>query len=142
MENIQAQFQMLDNYVKEYSLICDKKIPNGVNIEANGKIEFRIINISEVENYLLGEIELKNDLDLTTEDGLTAQIRIVMGGLFKFTNKDNKEEFENMLKYNGAPALSQFIRSYIHTSTSIGGMPPIITPMINFVEFFQNSVNK
>ena len=49
---------------------CEKKIPNGVNIDANGKVEFRIINISEMENHLIGEIELINDLELTLENKL------------------------------------------------------------------------
>lgn len=137
MENVQAQFQMLDNYVKEFVLKCDNKIPNNLDIEANGKVEFRIINISEMKDYLIGEVELKNDLDLKTEKGLNANIKIVMGGLFKYTNKEDKDGFEKMLKYNGAPTLSQFIRSYIHTTTAIGGMTPIITPMINFIEFFK-----
>lgn len=137
MENVQAQFQMLDNYVKECTLKCSNKIPIGKKIDINGKVEFRIINISEAEDNLIGEIELTNDLDLTTEQEQKAQIRIIMGGLFKYTNKNEKEEFEKMLKYNGAPTLYQFMRSYIHTNTSLGGMPPIIIPMINFVEFFK-----
>lgn len=139
MKNVQAQFQMLDNYVKEYTLKCDKKIPNNVDIDINGEIEFRIVNISESEDYLIGEIELSNKLNLSVEQDLKAEIKITMGGLFKYTNKKEKEKFEQMLKINGATTLSHFIRSYIHTSTTTGGMPPIITPMINFVDFFNNS---
>ena len=142
MENVQAQFQMLDNFVKEYTMKCDKKIPNNVVIDVNGKVEFRIVNITETTDCLIGEVELINDLSLTTKENCNAQIKIVMGGLFKYTEKNNKEEFEKMLKYNGAPTLSQFIRSYIHTATAVGGMPPIITPMINFVDFFNNSNKK
>lgn len=59
-----------------------------------------------------------------------------MGGLFKYSDKNQKEKFEEMLKINGATTLSHLIRAYIHTNTAISGMPNIITPMINFVEFF------
>ena len=66
-----------------------------------------------------------------------------MDAILLFSNDDDKilenlkERFENMLKINGATTLSNFIRTYIHTTTSMSGMPPIITPMINFVEFFK-----
>ena len=137
MENVQAQFQMLDSYVKEYTLKTNCKLSESMNINANGEVQFRIVNITEKDEGLIGEIELINNLDLIVEEEIKAQIKIVMGGLFKYTIKEEKERFENMLKINGATTVSNFIRTYIHTTTSMSGMPPIITPMINFVEFFK-----
>lgn len=137
MKNVQAQFQMLDNYVKEYNLKTNCKLLESMDINMNGEVEFRIVNITEKDNELIGEIELTNNIDLIVEEETKAQIKITMGGLFKYSNKDEKEKFENMLKINGATTLSHFIRTYIHTNSAISGMPNIITPMINFVEFFK-----
>ena len=138
MENTQAQFQMLDNYVKEYSLKVDRKLTEEMDITMDGHVEFRIINISEKDDILIGEIELVNDLNLLVEEKIVATIHIVMGGLFKYNNKAEKDKFENMLKINGAATLSHFIRTYIHSNSVLSGMPGIITPMINFVDFFKD----
>lgn len=140
MKNVQAQFQMLDNYVKEYNLKTNCKLLESMDINMNGEVEFRIVNITEKDNELIGEIELTNNIDLIVEEETKAQIKITMGGLFKYSNKDEKEKFENMLKINGATTLSHFIRTYIHTNSAISGMPNIITPMINFVEFFKEEM--
>ena len=146
MKKVQAQFQMLDSYVKEYNLKVITKLTESMDINVNGNVEFRIINITEDDNSLIGEIEQKKteSIDNTkiVENEIKAQIKIVMRGLFKYTNKDEKEKFENMLKINGATTLSHFIRTYIHTNTAISGMPNIITPMINFVEFFKEENKK
>lgn len=47
-----------------------------------------------------------------------------------------------MLKINGATTLSHFTRTYVQAVTSLSGMPTIITPMMNFVEFFKNEEDK
>ena len=51
---------------------------------------------------------------------------------------DNKK-FEEMLKLNGATTLSHLIRAYIFAVTGLSGIPQISTPMINFVDFFENA---
>ena len=138
MENTQAQFQMLDNYVKEYSLKVDRKLTEEMDITMDGHVEFRIINISEKDDILIGEIELSNNIDLVFKNEIVGKIYIVMGGLFKYNNKEDSKKFENMLKINGAATLSHFIRTYIHSNSVLSGMPSIITPMINFVDFFKD----
>ena len=138
MENTQAQFQMLDNYVKEYSLKVDRKLTEEMDITMDGHVEFRIINISEKDDILIGEIELSNNIDLVFENEIVGKIYIVMGGLFKYNNKEDSKKFENMLKINGAATLSHFIRTYIHSNSVLSGMSSIITPMINFVDFFKD----
>ena len=65
-----------------------------------------------------------------------------MQALFSGNKEIEKEKFEEMLKYNGASTLSQIIRAYIITNTSLSGMPTINLPMINFVEFFKKAENK
>ena len=141
MKEVQAQFQLLDNYVKEYSLKINNKIPENSNLNINGQIGFRIINITEQEDGLIGEIELVNNLDITIEEENKAQIKIIMRGLFKYTNKEEKDKFEEMLKINGATTLSHLIRAYIHSNTALSGMPNIITPMVNFIQFFKDNEN-
>ena len=93
MKNVQAQFQMLDNYVKEYNLKTNCKLLESMDINMNGEVEFRIVNITEKDNELIGEIELTNNIDLIVEEETKAQIKITMGGLFKYSNKDEKEKF-------------------------------------------------
>ena len=134
MKNIQAQFQMLDSYVREYSLKTKGKITENMDTKINGQIEFGIVKITTKEDMLIGEIELSNTLEKSL-----AQIQIVMRGLFSGDVKLEKSDFEEMLKINGATTLSHLIRSYIHTNTAISGMPNIIVPMINFVQFFKEN---
>ena len=63
MENIKAKFQLLDNYVKNYSLDLKRKIQNNEDVEVNGQISFGIVNITK-EDSLIGEVELANEIDL------------------------------------------------------------------------------
>lgn len=139
MKNVQAQFQMLDSYVKEYSLKTKCKLTDNMDINMKGQIGFCIIEITEKEDRLIGEIELSNNLEVMVEEECKAEIKIVMRGLFQYTNTDEKEKFQEMLKINGATTLSHLIRAYIHTNTAISGMPSVITPMMNFVEFFREN---
>ena len=62
-----------------------------------------------------------------------------MQALFTGNKEIENKKFEEMLKYNGASILSQIIRAYIITNTSLSGMPTINLPMINFIEFFNKS---
>lgn len=137
MENIKAKLQLLDNYTKEYSLEVKRKIQNNEDIEVNGQISFGIINITK-ENNLMGEVELVNDIDLVVKGEKVGKIHIVMGALFE-GELEIEKEFEKMLQINGATTLSQLMRAYVMSNTSLSGMPTIIIPLINFVEFFKNA---
>lgn len=137
MENIKAKLQLLDNYTKEYSLEVKRKIQNNEDVEVNGQISFGIINITK-ENNLIGEVELVNDIDLVVKGEKVGKIHIVMGALFE-GELDIEKEFEKMLQINGATTLSQLMRAYVMSNTSLSGMPTIIIPLINFVEFFKNA---
>lgn len=137
MENIKAKLQLLDNYTKEYSLEVKRKIQNNEDIEVNGQISFGIINITK-DNNLIGEVELVNDIDLVVKDEKVGKIHIVMGALFE-GELEIEKEFEKMLQINGATTLSQLMRAYVMSNTSLSGMPTIIIPLINFVEFFKNA---
>ena len=135
MENIKAKFQLLDNYVKKYSIELNRKIQNNEEIEINGKIRFGIVNVNKEEN-LIGEIELANEIDLLIDEKNVGKINIVMGALFE-GELEIEEQFEEMLKLNGATTLSNLMRAYVASNTALSGMPTIILPLINFVEFFK-----
>lgn len=140
MENIKAKFQLLDSYVKTYSLNLSRKIQSNEDIEVNGKMGFGIVRISK-QDTLLGEIELANEIELVANKNVVGKIHIVMGALFE-GSLDIEKDFEKMLKLNGATTLSNIMRAYIISNTSLSGMPTIIIPLINFVQFFKNNENK
>lgn len=139
MGNIKAKFQLLDNYVKTYFLNVNRKIQNNEDMEIDGKISFKIININKEENKrLIGEIELANEIEIIIKEEHIGKINIVMGALFE-GDLEIEKDFENMLKINGATTLSHLMRAYVATNTSLSGMQTIMLPLINFIEFFKES---
>lgn len=140
-KNVQALFQLQDSYVKDFDIHTIKKIDGRDNLNIEGQVGFRVLNIREDKESFVGEIELINDLKLSVKDEEYANIHIVMCGLFLGTRTEeyDKNKFEEMLKLNGATTLSHLIRAYIYSVTGLSGMPQINTPMINFVEFFKNA---
>lgn len=137
-----AKLQMLDSYVKEYSMILQNKIDSSANVTYEANLAFAINYISKEENNYVGQIEMKNDMNLQVNKENIGKIHIVMQGIFVGDIKLTREEFEEMLKLNGATTLSHLIRAYIHTNTSLSNMPIIDTAMINFVDFFKDNEKK
>lgn len=138
-ENVESYFQMQHSYVKDLNMHILQKFENNQDINISGQLGFRIINIREEKDYFIGEIELINDINVNVKDDDKASIHISMVGMFTGnTNKDRKK-FKKMLKLNGATTLSHLIRAYVYSVTGLGGIPNIITPMINFVNFFKNA---
>ncbi len=140
MGNIKAKFQLLDSYIKKYSMEVNRKIQNNEEIEIDGQMGFGIVQITKTEE-LIGEIELTNKIILKINNKEVGTINIVMGALFNGT-LDIEEDFEKMLKLNGATTLSNLMRAYVASNTALSGMPTIMVPMINFVEFFNNKEDK
>jgi preprotein translocase subunit SecB len=130
---------LLDNYVKELSINCDNKIELNEKINYDGQIGYKIVNIYRSDDALLGQVEFCNDICINLENDKMAKIHVCMIGLFKTDKDEDEEVFKEMLKYNGAPTLSHLTRAHINAVTAISGMPPVITPMINFMEFFKDS---
>lgn len=143
MENVKAKMQFLDSYVKEYDIKVNGKIDYNVNVKLNYTFGFGIIKIEENEENKIGQIQAAYDIKLLSEDEKDmGQIHLIMEALFEGNKDISKEKFEDMLKYNGAPTLSQIARAYIISNTSLNGMPIINLPMINFVEFFEEKNKK
>lgn len=140
--NIKSNFQFIDSYITHSSMdiINRKKIES--TLELN--IESRISEIKKKDNKLSAEMRLKNNIivrEKNTNKELT-KIEVEMAGIF-LANDMKEEEFIKYMKYSGAPLLSQSIRSYVMTITSLAGINMIRIPLINYVEFFkENDKNK
>ena len=140
--NIKSNFQFIDSYITHSSMdiINRKKIES--TLELN--IESRISEIKKTDNKLSAEMRLKNNIivrEKNTNKELT-KIEVEMAGIF-LANDMKEEEFIKYMKYSGAPLLSQSIRSYVMTITSLAGINMIRIPLINYIEFFkENDKNK
>ena len=134
--NIKSNFQFIDSYITHSSMdiINRKKIES--TLELN--IESRISEIKKKDNKLSAEMRLKNNIivrEKNTNKELT-RIEVEMAGIF-LANDMKEEEFIRYMKYSGAPLLSQSIRSYVMTITSLAGINMIRIPLINYIEFFK-----
>lgn len=138
MNNIKANIQLLDNYIKEFEIKLENKIPETEEYELGISISFEIDRIEEKEEKL-GQVTMIYTIDINKKEEKLGKIHLVMQALFTGNKEIENKKFEEMLKYNGASILSQIIRAYIITSTSLSGMPTINLPMINFIEFFNKS---
>jgi preprotein translocase subunit SecB len=136
---VQAYFQMLDSYISKFSLDVFRKIRSNEILEIKANVGFRIANMDRKEKEVIGQIELVYDLDIEVNKESVAKIRLITNGLFKGNDSIDDKNFEKMLKMNGAPTLSNLARAHINATTSLSGMPPIIVPLINFKQFFENA---
>lgn len=134
---VQAGFQLMDNYVSDFSLNVFEKIRMDANLGVNVNLGFAIVSINEKD--LIGQIELRYDIDIINNEKEVAKIKIIMNGLFKGTGKIVLNTFKEMLKINGATTLSHLCRAYINTATALSGMPTITMPLVNFYEFFKQA---
>lgn len=141
MKNIKAKMQFLDNYVKEYEIKVEGKIDINTILNLNCSLGFGIVKIEKNETNKIGQIQMVYDIKLLKEsdNNEVGKIHLVMEALFEGEKELTSEQFEKMLKYNGAPILSQIMRAYIISNTSLNGMPVINIPIINFIEFFENN---
>lgn len=140
-KNVQALFQLQDSYIKDFSINTIKKIEKREGLNIAGQLGFRIININEERDSFFGQIELINDIKVSFKEEEYVNIHISMIGLFSCIKSQecDSKKFEEMLKLNGATALSHLIRAYVYSVTGLSGIPQITTPMVNFVEFFKNA---
>ena len=120
--------------------MCLKKFGEDSNLELGANIGFRIMNIDK--KNMIGQIELKYDVDLMVDEKESGKIILVMNALFKVEEKINEKDFEEKLKIDGATTLSHLCRAYISTTTALSGMPTINMPLINFNQFFEDAVEE
>lgn len=139
MENINATIQLTDNYIKTYEMNLNEKIPEDAKIEMNCRLSVAIVKIENKEKEKIGQVDMDYLIELKDNEKSLGKIHLVIQALFSGDLNISDEKFENMLKHNGAPMLSQIVRAYIMSNTSLSGMPTIKLPMFNFVEFFEKA---
>ncbi len=137
---VEMDFQLIDNYISEFSLTVFNKIQNNSDLEIEANVGFRIININEKD--MIGQIELKYDVDIVDEVKNVGKIILIMNALFKGKESLKKEQFEEKLKIDGATIVSHLCRAYINSATALSGMPTINMPLINFNQFFEEAVEE
>jgi len=142
MEKVQSKIIMLDNFVKKYTINLENRMPASEPAKYNANIGFAIKKIVEGNNNdLVGQVMLSNKLDISSEK-TNGNIEIEMEGLFSGPIEMGREEFERRLKIEAATTLNHYMRTYIHATTALSGMPAIHTPIIDFEEFFKNADKK
>ena len=140
---VKANFQFLDSYIR------NSNIEIYVREDRNSKLEMNIeVNISEIKKNdenkeLSAELRLRNLVEIFDKENeqLLTKIDVEMAGVFSGKNM-NEEDFSKFMKYSGTPILSQAIRAYIMSISSLSGIRTIRLPLINYVEFFKNSDKK
>lgn len=137
---VETELQLIDNYISEFSLTVFNKIQNNSDLEIEANVGFRIININEKD--MIGQIELKYDVDIVDEVKNVGKIILIMNALFKGKESLKKEQFEEKLKIDGATIVSHLCRAYINSATALSGMPTINMPLINFNQFFEEAVEE
>ena len=142
MEIVQSKIKMLDNFVRKYTINLENRMPSNDPAKYNANIGFAIKKIVEgTNNDYVGQVMLSNKLDITSNK-TSGNIEIEMEGLFSGPKEMGREEFEKRLKVEAATTLNHYMRTFIHATTALSGMPAIHTPMIDFDEFFKNADKK
>ena len=144
MKEIQANIQLMDSYIKNYNLNLKGRLTGEEKVDLGCSITFGIVKIEKKEENQIGQIKMKFQIEIIKKEEIFGKIELEIQGLFETNKNLSKEEFEKVLKYNGAPVISNIARSYIIANTSLSEMPTIRIPLINFVEFFDkaNKTNK
>ena len=140
MEKSTTNFQLLDNYVSEFNMEVMDKIKYTDSLDINSSVSFSIVNIDEIN--LIGQVELTYDIEVNIKEKEAFNISLVMNALFHTDNKISKKSFEELLKFQGAPIVSNLCLAYINSVTALSGMPPLNMPIIDFNDFFKNSGSK
>ncbi len=139
MEKLQANIQLMDNYIKEYNLNIKERIPENLDLELGCSITFEVVKIESNEKEKIGQVDMTYDIKLIENETELGTIHLLMQALFTGDIELSDEKFEEMLKYNGAPILSQIIRAYITANTALSDMPTIKFPVMNFYKFFKQA---
>ena len=139
MENNDKHFQLTDNYVKTYEMNLNEKIPENAIIDLDCRLSVTIVKIEENEDLKIGQLDMDYFIQLRDNERNLGTIHLIVQALFSISNRVKNEDFEKLIKYKGAPMLSQIVRAYVISNTALSGMPTIKLPMFNFVEFFEKA---
>ena len=129
---IKSKFQMLDNSVKEFMIQQKERMSPTVNYKINMNMSFKILKIEEEKEKKRALVELTEIIKVQNNEKDVAIINCIMNGIFEVNSSISRDDFVKMLNLNGVAVLLQFSRTYIYSATSLGGMPPINIPLIDF----------
>lgn len=134
-----ANLQLIDSYVKDSYMKIHKKLEKGQkDLQMDIEVKLSKIKALEDNTKLKANMLLIQEIKINDEENKEPIVEIGVQMLGSFVGVNLEEnQFIEMMKYNGTPLLSQLIRSYVITMTSVGGMDPVRIPMINFIEFFK-----
>lgn len=134
-EEVLAEFQFLGNRVTKFNLDTRMINVKEQSAEISYEFDYNVKVVRELENKLVGIIELIVKARSTVKRKIFFTIDLVMEGAFACdTQADTAEMFQEMLEINGLVTLSQISRAYILSVTSQSGIPPVKMPMINVIK--------
>ncbi|MCR4442714.1 MAG: protein-export chaperone SecB [Peptococcaceae bacterium] len=137
-KEISADFQFLGNRVCKFKL---ETFPINVRekAEVNFEIDYKIGDISEENNTLIGRIVLKEQIKATVKKKTLYKCQVEVEGVFAGNPEVlNREKFKKMVELNGLVTLFHILRAYlIGVSAQSGINPPIKTPMINVMKIIE-----
>jgi len=137
IKDAKSKFQFIDNYITE----CNYKINNRdiKNRKMDVEIEVRFSNIKTEKEKKKAELRMKNYIKIKGDNNESlVDMEVEMAGIFEGENMDD-DQFMNYMKYSGAPIISQQIRSYVMTVSTLSGIQTIRLPLVNYSEFFKNA---
>lgn len=143
MENdkLEAKLQYKGNYVKDFKInILNKNIPKKRKLELGMQVGISNF-ITDKNGCKNARIAMINDIKVVSDKKELLDMHIEMIGMFTGSIGMDDNMLDHMLKFNGAPMLSQSIRAYITAITALSGIDSITLPLINFNEVFNESEN-
>ena len=140
--DVLADFQFVDSYVKNSSIEINKRDIKNSRLEVGLSIAISNISLNE-KNEKIADAKLYIDVKVFDKKNEETLVKIEVEMLGKFlTKKLEDKEFVEYVKFSGIPMLSQQVRAYITSMSSLSGINSIIVPMINFESYFNNIENE
>lgn len=132
IDNIIADFQFLSHRITESNLKIFLLDYTNKKIEINYDIDYKVLDYNTINKLHFGTLEFSTKLtgEIDNEPAFNIDVKIIGKFMGSIECIDSKH-FLNMLELNGAATLSQIMRSYILTISSLSGLPQINLPMIN-----------
>ena len=104
-KTILAKIQLVHSYVTNFSISINDKIENEHQVELEGQVEFKILDITCIEDKCCAVIELGNSIELKNIGKTIGNIDITMRGFFEGYNCNPQHKYVHpglcpVLEYN------------------------------------------
>lgn len=142
MESTMAQMQLVTNVIKDFHISFSESIGYDESVNINGEFTINILAIEKIEKeQLKGEMELNNKIIIKKGEKEVGNIYISVFGIF-IGEKLTEENFEKMMKINGAAVLYSITRAFVQSVTAQAVGMPINIPLVNFDRAYANTNKK